>query len=382
MEKNYKYMVCVCCVTYNHALYIVDAMNGFCMQETDFPFICTIIDDASTDGEPEVIRKYLQEHFDLEDNTIIRNEETDDYVLRFARHKTNLNCYFAVFFLKYNHYSIKKPKISYIKKWTNIKYLATCEGDDFWVNPQKIQMQVEFMEANPNYSLCHGDVIYFNSDTKTSIGRRGKQTEYKKRKPYRTKEEIFNRIVVGDYGGIYLTYLIRNECLNSRKPNDVPLMMGDLPVLLDMSQEGMIKYFPDVFGVYRIHQDSRTHQKPERNRRFHLAGVEMLVYYCKKYSYKVPFSLKYRYNKAYLNILMNNDIFSIKPLFSPFALPLFNPYTMSKGIRRIIYKRVVTPLMKCVDSVSMRVDKLKRKWQNRHVRELHWDDEKKMVVEV
>lgn len=80
-EKQYKWMVCTRCVTFNQAPYIEDAMNGFTMQQTTFPFVCTIIDDASTDGEPQVIRQYLQEHFDLEDKSVVRNEETDDYVL-------------------------------------------------------------------------------------------------------------------------------------------------------------------------------------------------------------------------------------------------------------------------------------------------------------
>ena len=60
LEKAYKWMVRVSCMTFNHHAYIEDAMNGFCMQETDFPFVCTIVDDASTDGEPEVIKKYLK----------------------------------------------------------------------------------------------------------------------------------------------------------------------------------------------------------------------------------------------------------------------------------------------------------------------------------
>ena len=72
--EDKKYLVRVSCMTYNHAPYIVDAMNGFCMQETDFPFVCTIMDDASTDGEQEVIKKYLTDHFDLNDQTIVRNE--------------------------------------------------------------------------------------------------------------------------------------------------------------------------------------------------------------------------------------------------------------------------------------------------------------------
>lgn len=154
MDPN-KFLVCVRCFTYNHASYIVDAMSGFTMQQTDFPFVCTIVDDASTDGEQEVIRHYLEEHFDLSDTATVRNEETDDYVLTFAQHKSNKNCYFAVLYLKYNHYSIKKPKKPYCAEWNEqAKYIALCEGDDYWIHPQKLQMQVRYLSANPNALMC------------------------------------------------------------------------------------------------------------------------------------------------------------------------------------------------------------------------------------
>lgn len=155
-EKQPKFMVRIKCATFNHVNYITDAMNGFTMQETNFPFVCTIIDDASTDGEQEVIRQYLQEHFDLEDKSVVRNEETDDYVLTFAQHKTNRNCYFAVLYLKYNHYSIKKSKDPYIKDWTDVKYIAMCEGDDFWTHPKKLQMQYDVLEKHSDCHICFG----------------------------------------------------------------------------------------------------------------------------------------------------------------------------------------------------------------------------------
>lgn len=142
-------------MTFNHAQYIKDAMNGFCMQETNFPFVCTIIDDASTDGEPGVIKHYLEEHFDLEDHAIVRNEETDDYVLTFAQHKMNKNCYFAVLYLKYNHFSVKKSKTPYIQEWQDqVKYIALCEGDDYWITIDKLQMQVDYLESNDRCYLC------------------------------------------------------------------------------------------------------------------------------------------------------------------------------------------------------------------------------------
>ena len=123
-------MVWVSCMTYNHSAFIVDAMNGFCRQQTNFPFVCTIIDDCSTDGEQQVIIKYLQTNFDLGTDSITRTDETNDYKLIFSRHKINKNCFFVVLFLKYNHYK-KKAKSPYISEWNQgSKYYAICECDD------------------------------------------------------------------------------------------------------------------------------------------------------------------------------------------------------------------------------------------------------------
>lgn len=162
-QEKYDWVVYVSCMTYNQALYIEDAMNGFTMQETNFPFVCAIIDDASTDGEQEVIRNYLNEHFDL-DNKVAQQEETDDYIFNFARHKTNLNCHFAVFYLKYNHYR-KKAKGPYIARWRDkAKYIAICEGDDYWIDNHKLQRQVDFLDSNPDYMMhFHNAIVRFDN---------------------------------------------------------------------------------------------------------------------------------------------------------------------------------------------------------------------------
>ena len=140
-------------------------MNGFAMQQTDFPYVCIIVDDASTDGEPDVIRQYLTDHFDFEDNGVRRIEETDDYYLLFARHITNFNCFFSVLLLKYNHHN-KKPKPPYFREWTkDVKYEALCEGDDYWTDPLKLQRQVDFLETHPDYSLCCHRFKIYHEDT-------------------------------------------------------------------------------------------------------------------------------------------------------------------------------------------------------------------------
>lgn len=153
------------CMTFNHAPYIVNAMNGFCIQQTGFPYVAIIIDDASTDGEQEIISDYLHEHFDLEENNVARKEETTDYALTFARHKDNKNCFFAVFLLKYNHYSIKKEKWPYYLDFAKTpKYIALCEGDDYWTNPQKLQKQYEALETYPECNICFGITEFMTAD--------------------------------------------------------------------------------------------------------------------------------------------------------------------------------------------------------------------------
>lgn len=145
---EHKYKVRITCMTYNHAPYITDAMDGFVMQKTDFPFVCIIIDDASTDGEPEVIRKYVGESFDLQEASIAYDKDTDYGHVTYARHKTNKNCFFAVVYLNENHYSQKKAKSPYLTEWLDAKYVAFCEGDDFWTDPLKLQKEVDVLESD------------------------------------------------------------------------------------------------------------------------------------------------------------------------------------------------------------------------------------------
>ena len=160
MDTPEYYKVCVWCNTYNQASYIKDTMEGFCIQQTQFPFVCLIMDDASTDENPEVIRQYLNDHFDIE-----WTKETDDYHLTLARHKENTNCYFAVYLLKYNHYSIKKKRLKYYQEVaTEIDYVAQCEGDDYWTDEHKLQKQADALDANPQATLVYTNFQTIDGD--------------------------------------------------------------------------------------------------------------------------------------------------------------------------------------------------------------------------
>ena len=171
-------MVRTYCRTYNHEKYILDALDGFAMQQTDFPVVTTIVEDCSTDNTAGVIRKYLNDYFALNDTMVAYEKETDYAIIVFSQHKTNKNCFFAVLFLKYNHWRLKKSVFPYIEEWSNnSKYYAICEGDDYWIDPKKLQIQVGFMENNPEYGLVYSMAKVYDTMTNTfSNNLMGKET--------------------------------------------------------------------------------------------------------------------------------------------------------------------------------------------------------------
>lgn len=233
------FKVRVSCMTYNHANYIKDAMDGFCMQETDFPYICSIFDDDSTDGEQEVIQKYLEDNFEINNNEITFIEESENHKLIFSRHKTNLNCYFAVVYLKFNHYRKNLPKLIYLRnEWKWPKYFAFCEGDDYWTDSLKLQKQVDFLESHPDFSIVSHNAKIINETTFdfSSI-------------ELETREYDSNEVLLG--ARFYTaTVLIRREAL---KPNSDKIIYDDMWTILCGLDHGRGYAFQDYMSVYRRH---------------------------------------------------------------------------------------------------------------------------------
>ena len=156
-----KFKVAILCMTYQHAPYIKDALDGFCMQLTNFPFIAAVVDDASTDGEQQVINQYLKDYFNIKGQDAYFEEKDEGYYT-YAQHKTNKNCYILSLNLKKNLFQQKGAKSKLIAPWIdNVTYSAECEGDDYWTDPLKLHRQVDFMDSHPEYVFCcHRFVIY------------------------------------------------------------------------------------------------------------------------------------------------------------------------------------------------------------------------------
>lgn len=126
--------VTVICPTYNQKNYIRDALEGFVNQKTSFRYKVVVHDDASTDGTSNIIREYQNKYPEL--ITSIIQEQ--------------------------NLYSHQISMFDYIKPLLEGKYVAFCEGDDYWTDENKLQMQYDFMEANPEYALCATSSIWYD----------------------------------------------------------------------------------------------------------------------------------------------------------------------------------------------------------------------------
>ena len=123
------YTVAVWCITYNQKDFIKDALNGFIMQKTNFPFVVIVHDDKSTDGTTDIILEYAQKYPEI----IIPVIETENQWSKGGlKHIVNI---------MNSHYRIGK-------------YIAFCEGDDYWTSPNKLQTQIDFLESHPEYSMC------------------------------------------------------------------------------------------------------------------------------------------------------------------------------------------------------------------------------------
>lgn len=124
--KNKLPLVSICCATYNHENYIKQALEGFLMQIVNFSIEIIVHDDASIDNTSNIIREYAKQHPQI--ITIIQPENLMSKGLN--------------------------PTIEYCLLKAQGKYIALCDGDDYWTDPLKLQKQVDFLEQNEDYVMC------------------------------------------------------------------------------------------------------------------------------------------------------------------------------------------------------------------------------------
>ena len=238
-KKKDRPFVFVRCMTFNHEAYIKDALNGFIIQQTTFPFVVAIINDASTDKTKSVINEFVE-------NNCIHNPEIDLRIEEYGTVldvtvKDNPHCIFHIVHLNENHYG-KKSKLPYFAKYENAaKYVAICEGDDFWTDPLKLQKQVDFLESHPEYSMCFHKVEVISHDKNDeNLYSHLQEKEY-------TASEIYEKWTVPTCSVIYNRH--KFKLLRPKK-----CLFGDIVLFLSLANGGKLFCLDIIGGVYRRHQ--------------------------------------------------------------------------------------------------------------------------------
>lgn len=251
IKQDYK--VLVRCYTYNQAKYIEDTLRGFAKQETEFPFVCLVVDDCSTDGEQEVINKWLEKECDMSKSELL---DTDLCKTVTVPHHSNANCSFAVCFLKQNLYRQQKRKMALAEEWrTHCIYEATCEGDDYWTDPHKLQYQADFLDSHPEYELCaHNFIEYYQEE-----GAFDKEDYFTKHNkwtlPLEDKGDYWDVSFDNYYEGWYIQLLTCMGRISSaysiHKKVDKYKFPRDTVIYYYYLKEGKVALFKKNMGVYR-----------------------------------------------------------------------------------------------------------------------------------
>ncbi len=216
-------------LAYNHEPYIKDTLEGFVMQKTNFPFVAIVHDDASTDGTAKIIAEYAEKYPDI----------------------------IKPIFESENQYSKRNGSLGKIMrqaaKAAGAKYVALCEGDDYWTDPLKLQKQIDFLENHPDYSMCfHNAIEHFEGNC------RG--------------DKLFSNLESRDYTGIeiYASWIIptasvvvSREVIESdvykRAKSIKKFICGDILLFLSAAHIGKTFAMNDVMSVYRRHEGGVTH---------------------------------------------------------------------------------------------------------------------------
>lgn len=243
-------LVSVIVATYQHERFIKQCLDGILMQITNFPIEVIVGEDESKDATRSICIEYANSHQD-KIRLFLRDRKLSQY---YDSHGKFIGRFNGI----WNRMSARG------------KYIAMCEGDDYWIDPLKLQKQVDFLETNQSFSLVYHN-MYFKNELDNTL----KISDWPQ-KPYLT----INDLALNNY--IYTASVVfRRESLKVNKILE-NLPFGDYFMWLIIAKQGRIKYFDEPMGVYRIHEGGiwstmNYHTRQAKT----LRGKKMLISYFK-----------------------------------------------------------------------------------------------------
>jgi glycosyltransferase involved in cell wall biosynthesis len=263
--KGDNVMVSVCMITYNHEPFISQAIEGVLMQQSNFFFELVIGEDCSTDSTWEICEGYAQKHPEI---------------IRLLPSERNLGM---------------MPNFVRTLDICTGKYIALCEGDDYWIDPYKLQKQVDFLEENPDYGLVHSECNFYYQKNSKLI-----RSWNKKSKSDIPNGYIFEQLLVDNFIKT-LTVCFRRELIQNTefwvliKGNN--WLQGDYPMWLEFSRHTKFYYMPESLATRRVLSESASNFKLPLNKlKFNLSAYDINSYFIEKYG-----CTDYVKNEIYIN---------------------------------------------------------------------------------
>lgn len=311
-------MVSICCLAYNHENYIRKTLEGFVNQKTNFKYEILIHDDASTDKTTEIIKEYEKKYPDL----IKPIYQTENQYSKGIR----ITC------------ALQFPRVTG-------KYVAMCEGDDFWTDMNKLQLQVDAMEANPNCTFCAHMVEMIKEDG-TDMGKAYPLEEVA---GGILKAESFMEILANKLPYPFQTssYFFRSEYLKEIV-EDTPQFMKmskvlDMPLLLFYISKGDLYYINKKMSCYRVQSKGSWNEKIESSISKKVENVNSDILWLNLYDEYCGFKFENYINevilrkKFYLLLMQRKYKDIVKKPYSK----LFRRLTMKEKI--YIYIQIIFP---------------------------------------
>ena len=218
-------MLSIYCLCYNHSKYIRDTLEGFLSQRTNYKYEVIIHDDASTDSSQQIIQEYAEKYPHII-KPIFQSENQYS--------KKNIDIYFDFI----------EPKIAG-------KYVAICEGDDYWCDPLKIETQLVYLESHPECSLCVGNT--------RSIKESGENTRHLFNKSKKEQDYDANDVIACGGGGLFhtSTFMYPRNLRNEMPESFSMTGIGDYPLAMYLATRGTVHFFPSVMSKYLINRLNR-----------------------------------------------------------------------------------------------------------------------------
>jgi glycosyltransferase involved in cell wall biosynthesis len=234
--------------TYQHARFIARTIEGCLMQQTTFPFDLVIGDDGSTDGAPEVIRRYAAQ-YPGRIRAFLHPENLGPVEPRELGGKNN---------------------VRFLFEQCEAPYIALCEGDDYWTDPGKLQRQVAFLDARPEYALCfHNVTVHYEDGTPSHPF-----NEPLGRTTFSLDDLLTDRWFVPT-----CSTLFRNTYRAGFPDWFHRMAGGDLGIFILAAEHGLLHYHAEIGGVYRRHRGGLSNQHTALNRGYLQNRLELFTAY-------------------------------------------------------------------------------------------------------